>query len=127
MVVNGAANRRKGHNFERYLVKIFRDDLGFKFCKTSRQASRLLDDSKVDLAFIPYNVQAKSVKSNLNYQEIFKSMDEALEQNFPPTDQQVNLPKLIFHKKGRKKYESLVIVEEKEFIKILNQLHNGSK
>lgn len=116
-------NRTKGHNFERYLAKLFRE-LGYTFCKTSRQASRLLDDSKVDLAFIPYNVQAKAVKANINYQELLRSMDEALVKNFPPNDPQQNYPKIIFHKKGRKKYESVVIMEEKEFIKLLKEVKN---
>lgn len=115
-------NRTKGHNFERYLAKIFRD-LGFPFCKTSRQASRLLDDSKVDLAFIPFNVQAKAVERNINYQDIFAEMEEALIKNFPPTDAQINHPKIIFHKKGSKKYESVVVMEEKEFIKLLKQIY----
>lgn len=114
-------NRTKGHNFERYLAKLFRE-LGYTFCKTSRQASRLLDDSKVDLAFIPFNVQAKAVKANINYQELLRSMDEALKQNFPPSDPQINYPKIIFHKKGRKKYESVVVMEEKEFIELMKKI-----
>jgi len=122
-----SANRRKGHNFERYLAKKFREIAGFTFCKTSRQASRLLDDSKVDLAFIPYNVQAKAVIRNLNYHDIFESMDNALKKNYPPTDPQINLPKIIFHKRGRKKYQSLVILEEEEFFNLLKKLNEKCK
>lgn len=119
-------NRNKGHNFERYLAKLFRS-FGFNYCKTSRQASRLLDDSKVDLAFIPYNVQAKAVKANLNYQEIFRSMDEALNLNYPPHDPQRSYPKIIYHKKNGRKYNSVVIMEEKEFNEILKKLHDRDK
>jgi hypothetical protein len=122
-------NRTKGHNFERYLAKIFREKLGFTFCKTSRQASRLLDASKVDLAFIPFNVQAKAVKANINYQDVFRTMDEALNLNFPPTDPQIKYPKIIFHKKGtvtkKDKYQSVVVMEENEFIELLNKIYNG--
>jgi len=116
-------SRTKGHDFERYLAKIFRA-LGHSYCKTSRQASKLLDDSKVDLAFIPFNVQAKSVVANINYQTIFNDMETALIANYPPTDPQRNHPKMIFHKKGRKKYDSVVVMEEGEFIELLKQVKN---
>ena len=56
----GVKNRRKGHNAERRRAQMFRE-LGFDKCKTSREASRLLDNCKVDLAFVPYNVQMKAV------------------------------------------------------------------
>ena len=119
-------NRTKGHNFERYLVNVFKD-LGFTYCKTSRFASRVLDNSKVDLAFIPYNVQAKAVIANINYHDLLLSMENSLNENFPPTDPQRNYPKIIFHKKGRKKYEKLVIMQQDEFISILKELENAKR
>lgn len=121
---NGKANRVKGHTYERNLAKFFRD-IGYSFCKTSRQASRLLDDSKVDLAFIPFNVQAKSVKAPINYKKVFTEMEEALKKNFPPEDLQNIHPKMIFHKRGRLKYDSLVIMEEKEFMDLLKKIKDG--
>jgi hypothetical protein len=115
-------NRDKGHRFERILAQLFRD-MGFSYCKTSRQASRMLDDSKVDLAFIPYNVQAKAVKATINYQTLFESMDEELIKNFPPTDPQRTYPKMIFHRRGRLKTQKFVIMLEDEFVEILKQVN----
>jgi len=114
--VNGKANRNKGHNYERKWAKIFRDELGFKFCKTSRLASKLLDNSNVDLAFIPFNVQCKNVKSGLNYSDEIKKVQEELKQNFPPTDQQHNHPIIIAHKKEK---DELIVMTASDFIKIL--------
>ena len=119
-------NRTKGHNFERYLAKVFRD-LGFTYCKTSRQASRILDDSKVDLAFIPYNVQAKAVLSTINYHDLLLSMESSLNENFPPTDPQRTYPKIIFHRRGRRKYDKFVIMQEDEFIGILKQIEDAKR
>ena len=48
----GKTNRRKGHNAERYYANFFKD-LGYTFCKTARQASRLHDDCGIDLIFAP--------------------------------------------------------------------------
>lgn len=119
-------NRTKGHNFERYLAKVFRD-LGFTYCKTSRQASRILDDSKVDLAFIPYNVQAKAVLATINYHDLLLSMESSLNENFPPGDPQINYPKMIFHRRGRRKYDKFVIMQEDEFIDLLKKLEDAKR
>lgn len=57
----GVTNKRKGSNAERYYANVFRD-LGFEFCKTSRLGSKLHDNAKIDLIFIPYNIQIKAGK-----------------------------------------------------------------
>ena len=119
-------NRTKGHNYERYLMKIFKE-MGFTFCKTSRNASKLLDDSKVDLAFIPYNVQAKSVVASINYTNLFNEMESSLTGNFPPNDPQRYYPKIIFHKRGKNKYDKLVIMQQEEFINILKELEDAKR
>jgi len=113
--MGGSTNRTKGHNLERRIAKIFRD-LGYPFAKTSRQASRLLDDSKVDIAFVPFLIQCKKgYLKGLNYTSIFLEMKEALKINFPPDDQIHNLPPIIIHDKGRKSEEKLVVMEEDTF------------
>lgn len=116
--INGKANRRKGHEYERKWAKIFRD-LGYNYCKTSRQASRLLDDSKVDLAFIPFNVQCKNVQAGINYIEEIKLVKESLAKNFPPTDSQHQYPVIIAHKKGCKPEDELVVMRADEFVSLL--------
>ena len=57
----GKTNRRKGHNAERYYANFFKD-LGYTFCKTARQASRLHDDCGIDLMYLPFLVQIKAGK-----------------------------------------------------------------
>jgi len=110
-------NRRKGHNYERELAKLFRS-LGWEKRKTTRQSSRLLDDCKVDLDFIPFNVQAKSVKSSVNYKKVFEDMESLLKENFDD-ENIIKKPKMIFHKRGRSKYDHLVVMPFQDFIKIL--------
>jgi len=116
-------NRNKGHAYERYAANKFRE-LGFTFCKTSRAASRLLDDCKVDLAFIPYNVQCKKgYPKGINYTAIFNQMTEALTINFPPEDSIHNNPSVIMHDKGRKQTDKLVIIQEKDFWELIEKIH----
>lgn len=116
----GKANRLKGGNLERRLAKTFREVLGFEFCKTSRAASKLLDDSKVDLWGIPFNVQCKAgYAKGLNYTQIFDEMEEALLKNYPPEDKQHSYPSMIFHDKGRKSSEKLVIMKESDFFDLI--------
>lgn len=123
--VNGKANRIKGHTYERKWAKFFRD-IGFTYCKTSRQASRLLDDSKVDLAFIPFNIQCKSVKSSINYIEEIKMIEESLKKNFPPDDKQHSYPTIIAHKRGSKPEEELIIMKANDFIKLMENTFNNN-
>lgn len=118
----GKANRNKGHRAERDAAKKFRE-IGYDFCKTSRQASRLLDDSKIDLAFIPYNVQVKAgYPKGLNYSTIMQEMEDALIQNFPPEDAIHSNPPVIIHLKGRKQYDKLVVITENYFYELLKRL-----
>ncbi len=91
----GKNSRAKGHNSERKFAAIFRE-LGYPFCKTSRQASRLLDDSKVDLAFLPFNVQIKAGKQRgFNPIKELKDMAVEIKKNFPPNDPIHRNPSLI--------------------------------
>lgn len=117
----GKRNRQKGHNAERTRAKAFRE-MGYDFCKTSRAASRLLDDSKVDLAFIPYNVQIKAVVSGINYQQILEEMDTLLAKNFPPDDKVHEYPSVIIHDRGRKATQKLAVLKEEDFMNIIKTL-----
>lgn len=119
-------NRNKGQRLERYFAKLFREVLGFTKCLTSRQASRILDNSKVDLANIPYNVQIKNVKAAIKYEDVFDDMNKSLKDNFMKGDQQITYPKIIFHRRGRKKTQKFAIMPEEEFIKLLKKIHNDN-
>jgi len=122
-------SRNKGHNCERDFAKKFRD-LGFEFCKTSRQASRLLDDSGIDLSGIPLNVQIKSgyKKARPKADELFKGMKEVLSKNFPPGDGIHKYPKVLIHKLDGMAQENQLVTmtweDWVEFLKAYKQVKN---
>lgn len=122
----GKTNRNKGNNAERYYAKLFRD-LGYEHCKTSRQASRLLDDCKVDLFGIPFNVQIKAgYARGLNHSNILYEMKTELNNNFPADDKLHSYPKLVLHHKNvgqgkrRNEFTQLVTMTLEDFLKITN-------
>lgn len=118
----GATNKRKGSNAERYYAKVFREDLGFSFCKTSRQSNRMLDDAGIDLNFLPFNVQIKAgYASGLNEFKTLKVIRERLPELFPPYDAVHKQVDVLIHKKdtgrGKKKKDTdeLVFLWTKDF------------
>lgn len=117
-------SRTKGHNCERKYAKIFREEFGFEKCKTSREASKLLDDSKVDLAFLPYNIQIKKGYERVRprYEKIFKEMKESLANNFPEDDPIINNYKVIIHElnNAREVEDVLVIMPFNEWADLVN-------
>lgn len=127
--MSGKTNRTKGHNLEREVTRMFRDELGYKFAKTSRLASRILDNCKVDIAGIPFLIQTKAgyIKARPKAEEIFKEMEEALLENFPKTDPVHQYPKVLVHKiNGRNKYHNLVTMPYNDFKYLLLKLKEGS-
>lgn len=61
--MSGSYNRQKGHDFEREIAEDFRNN-GFKKAKTSRAASRLADDCKIDLVGVfPFAPQCKNTQT----------------------------------------------------------------
>jgi hypothetical protein len=127
--MSGKTNRTKGHNLEREIARMFRDELGFKFAKTSRLASRILDNCKVDIAGIPYLIQAKAgyAKARPKPEEIFQEIEDALKANFPEDDPVHCYPKVLIHKiSGRHKYHNLVTMPYNDFkYLLLNQKERG--
>lgn len=116
--MSGKTNRTKGHNLEREIVRMFRDELGFKFAKTSRLASRILDNCKVDIAGVPFLIQTKAgyAKARPKPEIIFQEIEDALIENFPETDPVHKYPKVLIHKiNGRHKYHNLVTMPYDDF------------
>ena len=110
--------RTKGHNWERQIVKMLRDELGFEFAKTSRFASRILDNCKVDIAGVPFLIQAKAgyEKNRPKADEIFKEIEENLKKNFPKDDPVHSFPKVLIHKlNGKHKFHNLVTMPYDDF------------
>lgn len=112
--VNGKNNRKKGHDAERQYAQVFRE-MGFTYCRTSRQANRLLDDAGVDLCNLPFNVQVKAGRQNgLNPTKVLNYMEDRLKELFPPEAKERGLHNIIIHKKepgrGHKRTENHDIV-----------------
>lgn len=81
-----------------------------------------MDNSKVDLVFIPYLFQLKHVMAKLKYNEIFLSMEEELTKNFPKNSKELTFPKVIVHRFGRKKYQEYAVIPIDDFKKLLERL-----
>ena len=124
----GARNRRKGHNAERHYASFFRK-LGrlFEKCKTSRAASRLHDDSGIDLCFTdPFNIQVKAGKQRgLVVSKELAKIREEVKRNFPEHyPEQSNLNILIHRKdpgKGtrRNEFDEIVSMTFEDFVKLI--------
>lgn len=111
----GKTNKTKGSNAERYYAKVFREDLGYTFCKTSRNGSKLHDDAGIDLIFIPFNIQIKAGKQRgLNVSNELSYMKDRIIELFPENSIEHTLPKILIHKKevgaGNKRGEFSEIV-----------------
>jgi len=93
-------SKQKGNTYERWVAKALRDLFGFTFCKTSRQASRLLDDCGIDLSGIPFNISLKSGyrKRRPKPEEIFKNIKQQLALHFPKEDPVHSNLTFLFHK-----------------------------
>ena len=101
--------RQKGHNFERYLAKKFREE-GYPDCVCSRAESKTQDDLKVDLCFTgQFNVQAKNVEKLGSIHKILDSM---------PKDSKINV---VFHKRTRQGVT--VTMTEEDFWTILRLMN----
>jgi Holliday junction resolvase len=112
---SGARARRKGHNYERNIVKFFKD-LGFEQAKTSRLGSRLLDAAKVDICDIPFNVQCKAVEAHIDYYKLTEEISAELAKLVP---KRVEYPVIIFHKKNKKTNVVMTMDEFSKFFKAM--------
>lgn len=103
-------SRNKGHNAEREFALKFRE-LGYGFCKTSRQASRLLDDCGVDLTGIPFNVQIKAGywSARPKADKLFKDMKENLKKNFPSHEDIHRYPRILIHRLDAQEPEHILV------------------
>lgn len=102
MAVNG---RNKGNSYERSLAQLFRD-LGYP-CTTSRYSSKELDDKKVDLHGLPFNIQAKAVERLGCMHKVLSEMPKEDKLNF------------VFHKKNRK--GTIVCMTQEHFLQLLEK------
>ena len=127
--MSGKTNRTKGHQLERDIAKMFREELGYKQAKTSRLASRLLDNCQVDIFGIPFLVQAKAGynKARPKADIIFQQIEKNLSENFPKEDPIHHYPKILVHKiSGRKKYHNLVTMSYDDFKYLMSRIDTGT-
>lgn len=95
----GATNKRKGSSAERYYAKFFRE-LGYTFCETARFGSKKHDNAKIDLLYIPFNVQIKAgIQKNMNPGKELFMMASSITAMFPPEDEVSKRPCILFHYK----------------------------
>lgn len=99
----GKTNRRKGSDAERHYASLFRD-LGFSGCETSRFVSKKLDNAKVDLTELPFNIQIKAgIQQNMSAGKELSMMETAIKQLFGSEHDMCKRPLLlIHHKQGTK-------------------------
>jgi hypothetical protein len=112
----GTYSRNKGHNYERKIAEEFRA-LGFTRCLTTRNASKLWDDCKLDLYGVPVNIQLKAVEGHVNYAVVLESMMNNVESRIP---ERVAFPFAVLHKKQRKE---LVIMSKEDFYRFLAAIY----
>lgn len=100
-VSKGPANKRKGSRVEREYANFFKQfDETLKHCKTTRNTSKLLDNCKIDLNFLPILVQIKAgEQKGLNPAVILKQISEALRENIPQSYPEHKMPKVLIHHK----------------------------
>lgn len=109
-------NRKKGHDLERQVANDLK--ILFPFVKTSRASSRLLDNCKIDLSYIPLLIQCKAgyQKNRPKYEEEFAKMKEQIALHYPADNNIHKAPFLMVHKvdcdncRGKKRLEEYMQV-----------------
>lgn len=136
----GPMNKRKGSRVERYYSNFFKQfhEL-LKYCKTTRNTSKLLDNCKVDLNFLPILVQIKAgEQKGLNIANVLVDMKEALRKNIPQNYPEHRMPKIVIHhkdiqkgKRTRNPEDTLVTMTFDDFLifflAFLNQTSNDNQ
>jgi hypothetical protein len=115
-------SRNKGHRAEQEYAQKFRE-LGFPFCRTSREGSRLLDSCGIDLCGIPFNIQIKSgyKLKRAKADVIFLKMKHDMLKSIEPSDSAHSKPKILIQKiDGYKDENQLVTMSWKDFLFFLD-------
>jgi hypothetical protein len=75
---SGSAKRSRGHNAERALATLFKE-IGFPNCATTRATSKLLDDTGIDLNFLPFIIQSKAGVTQIDPSREIEYIQDRLE------------------------------------------------
>jgi hypothetical protein len=114
-------SRSKGCRAELEYVNKFKE-LGFDKCRTSREASRLLDACGIDLSEVPFNIQIKSGyrKNLVRADKVFIKMKEDLKKCFGAHQPVHTYPKFLIQKiDGYYAENQLVTMMWTDFVKLL--------
>jgi len=114
-------SRSKGNRTEYEYIDKFKE-LGYPMCKSSRLASRLLDNCGIDLSGIPFNVQVKGGyrKNFTRPDRIFAKMKADLAGSFDTRDPVHNYPKILIQKlDGYHAENQLVTMMWCDFVKLI--------
>ena len=115
-------NRRAGHGYERTIAEEYRQ-AGFEDTVTSRLASLLHDSAKIDLVRLPFFPQCKYGYKGMSVNAYIKLLNE-MEEGIAKNKIKEDFPKVIHHRKGRKRNEDLVIMTREDFFKLIKNIKN---
>lgn len=105
-------NRKKGHDLERQVTSDLK--FSFPFARTSRAASKQLDNCKIDIAFTPILFQCKAgyTRNRPKYEEEFVEMKKQIALHYPQNDPIHKSPFVLVHKldagKGNRRREEML-------------------
>ena len=105
--------RTKGIRYELDVIKFFKR-LGYENAMSTRASSRLLDNCKIDINFLPFLIQAKSgyEKNRPNYLALREECHALIKKFFPKKEAKELLkkPYLLFHRtKGNKQTVTMTV------------------
>lgn len=93
----GKINAVLGSETERYYAKLFQD-IGYKDCGLSSIDDKKMDNAKIDLTNLPFNLQIKAGKhKNLSPGKELLIMKGAIDSMYPSDSNVKNLPNLLLH------------------------------
>ena len=123
-------NKRKGNTLEQQVAKDLREQ--YPFVKTTRETSKLLDDSKIDLSGLPFLVLCKAGYNKVKpkYEKLYLEMKALITQNYPQNHLIHKVPYVLIHKmngtKGKKEPELMQVTMTYElFLELIKNYNPG--
>lgn len=91
-------NAVKGRTWERTIINWVKPF--WTFAQSSRATSRLLDNCKIDINFIPVLIQAKATQMRPNFQKLWEECMSLIDKWYPPAEAKElkKKPYVVFHK-----------------------------
>lgn len=128
----GRRARTVGYNAERRFAKIFRE-AGWSEALTMRYVSKLKDDRKIDIAFVPVNMQIKAgTQNSMNPRKYLAEMKEhvaKLPQHYPEREHHFAVlhPRTTGAGNARTELDDIVYMTWNDYFDLLCRLHDKGK